>query len=201
MRRSKVCRGLACTAAATAALSTAPLQAGSIGGTAMVDGSVAVGAVVALEGATDSPAPSPPLRAVMDQKNLTFIPALLTVAVGTTVEFTNSDHVQHNVFSPSDVGGRFNLGTYAPGGSRSVTFSKPGEVLVLCNIHMEMEAHILVLKDPYFSSVGADGRFEIRNVPAGTYAMRLWRDGWLPFRRTVEVPDTGSLTVEVVAKP
>ncbi len=163
--RTRVCRGLAYGTAA--ALSIAPLHAGSIGGTATVDGSAAVGGVVALEGATDAPAPSAPPRAVMDQKDLAFVPPLLPVVAGTTVEFTNSDHVQHNVFSPSDVGGKFNLGTYGPGAVRGVTFSKPGEVLVLCNIHMEMEARILVLKDPYFSPVAADGRFEIRDVRAG----------------------------------
>ncbi|HSD09660.1 MAG TPA: plastocyanin/azurin family copper-binding protein [Candidatus Binatia bacterium] len=197
--RTKICRGLAYSAAA--ALSAAPLHAGSIGGTATVDGSAAVGGVVALEGAPEKPAPSSAPRAVMDQKNLAFVPALLPVVAGTTVEFTNSDHVQHNVFSPSEVGGKFNLGTYGPGAARSVTFSKPGEVLVLCNIHMEMEARILVLKDPYFSPVGTDGRFEIRDVPAGTYALRLWRGGWLSFRRTVEVSEIGALTVEVVAEP
>jgi plastocyanin len=192
--------GLPLAYGAAAALSATPLYAGSIGGTAMVGGSAAAGGVVALEGATDAPAPGAAPHAVMDQKNLTFIPALLPVVAGTNVEFTNSDHVQHNVFSPSEVGGKFNLGTYAPGASRSVTFAKPGEVLVLCNIHMEMEARILVLKDPYFSPVGGDGRFEVRDVPAGTYVLRLWRNGWLPVRQTVEVPETGSLTVVVTAE-
>jgi hypothetical protein len=103
------------------------------------------------------------------------------------------------VFTPSPIAAKFNLGTYDPGAVRSVTFTQPGEVLVLCNIHMEMEAHILVLDGPYFSAVAQDGGYHIGNVPAGTYALKIWREHWLPFTQTVDVPATGNLTVDVAA--
>jgi hypothetical protein len=135
----------------------------------------------------------------MDQKNLAFSPAVLPVVRGTVVEFTNSDDVQHNVFSPSAVAGKFNLGTYGPGATRMVTVDQPGDVLVLCNIHMEMEAHILVLDGPYFATVADDGRYRIPDAPAGPYTVKLWQGRWLPFGRTVEVPATGSVTVDIAA--
>jgi hypothetical protein len=127
------------------------------------------------------------------------VPHVLPVLRGTVIDFTNSDDVQHNVFSPSATAGKFNLGTYGPGAARTVTLDELGEVVVLCNIHMEMEAHILVLDTPYFAAVGRDGRYRIAAVPPGSYVVKVWEQRWLPTLQTVEVPATGDLTVNVVA--
>jgi hypothetical protein len=135
----------------------------------------------------------------MDQRNLAFVPGVLPVVRGTVIEFTNSDDVQHNVFSPSAIAGKFDLGTYGPGATRTVTLDTPGDVRVLCNIHMEMEAHILVLDTPYFSTVPADGRYRIADVPAGTYTVRVWQGRWLSTAQTVDLPAAGTLTVDIVA--
>ena len=172
-------------------------RATTVDGTATIQGRPAADAVVYLEGAAPSGAPAAPSHVVMDQKNLAFTPHVLAVVRGTIVEFTNSDDVQHNVFSPSAIAGKFNLGTYGPGATRSVTLSQPGDVRILCNIHMEMEAHILVLDGPFFSAVAEDGSYHIRDVPAGTYTMKVWRTRWLPFTQTLELPASGNLTANV----
>ncbi len=177
-------------------LSAVCASAAMLEGTATMRGRPAADAVVYLEDSHPSVLTAP-AHVVMDQKNLAFAPHVLPVVRGTIIEFTNSDDVQHNVFSPSAIAGKFNLGTYGPGATRSVTLSQPGDVRVLCNIHMEMEAHILVLDSPYFSAVAEDGSYRIRDVPAGTYAMRVWHARWLPFNQTVELPASGSLTVNV----
>ena len=173
-------------------------RAATIDGTATILGSPAADAVVYLEEPQPSPPPASPPHVVMDQKNLAFIPRVLPVARGTIVEFTNSDDVQHNVFSPSSTSGKFNLGTSGPGATRTVTLDQPGDVRVLCNIHMEMEAHILVLDGRYFSTVAQDGSYRIPDVPAGTYTLKIWRTRWLPFTQTVELPASGSVRVNVV---
>ena len=136
----------------------------------------------------------------MDQKNLAFIPRVLPVARGTIVEFTNSDDVQHNVFSPSPISGKFNLGTYGPGATHTVTLDQPGDVRVLCNIHMEMEAHILVLDGPYFATVAQDGSYQVADVPAGAYTVKIWHERWLAFTQAVDLPANGSLTVNIAAR-
>ena len=176
-------------------LSVGPSQASTVTGTVTVDNASAADAVVYLEGAVETPPAAS--RAVMDQKNLQFLPKVLPVARGTTVEFTNSDDIQHNVFSPSQIAAEFDLGTYGPGAARSVTLDQPGEVLVLCNIHMEMEAHILVLRDPYFAVATADGRYRIAAVPAGRYTARVWQDGFLPATRSVDVSNDGDLALDL----
>ncbi|MFQ5603977.1 MAG: carboxypeptidase regulatory-like domain-containing protein [bacterium] len=137
--------------------------------------------------------PPPKVRPKMDQKNLTFIPHILPIVVGTTVDFLNSDKVQHNVFSPSGVN-RFNLGSYPPGDFKSVKYNKPGKVVLLCNVHPEMSAYIIVLKNPYFALTDADGKYVISNVPEGTYRLSTWHKNLATSTVELFVPEKGSVT-------
>lgn len=185
--------------ALAAALPLAAVAHGvSVEGTVTVGDRPAADTVVYLEGGPATPA-APPPRVVMDQRNLRFDPAVLPVVRGTVIEFTNSDEVQHNVFTPSPAGGRFDLGTYSRGEARAVTLDEPGEVVVLCNIHMEMEARILVLDRPTFAVTGPDGAFAIADVPPGTYRLRLWRKRWLEHEETLTVSAEGSRGLAVRA--
>ena len=172
-----------------------PSHAATLSGTVTISGTQAEGAIVYLESAENHAPQPPPAHAVMDQKDLTFVPTVLPVVRGAIVEFTNSDDVLHNVFSPSAAADKFDLGSYSHGEARSMTLNDPGDVLILCNIHMEMEAHILVLKDPYFAAVAADGSFQILEVPSGTYTLRIWHDRLLSYTQTLDVPATGTFTV------
>jgi plastocyanin len=178
------------------ALIVAPSWAATVSGTAFIGNAPAAGAVVYLEGANEATGVTPG-RAVMDQKNLMFFPRVLPIVRGTTVEFTNSDDLQHNVFSPSAIAGKFNLGAYGPGAERSVAFTEPGDVLVLCNIHMEMEAHILVLRDPYFALASEAGQFRIPDVPAGHYTARVWQNRFLSESHDVDVPPAGDVVLDL----
>ncbi len=181
-------------------LASVAAHAGTVTGTATIGDAPAANAVVYLEPALASPAASTPPHAVMDQKNLNFVPAVLPVVRGTVVEFTNSDDVQHNVFTPSGLAGKFDLGTHGPGYVHSVTFSEPGDVRILCNIHMEMEAHILVLDAPYFAVVARDGSYAIGDVPAGAYTLKVWRQHWLPVTQPLTVPPRGDVRADVAAR-
>ena len=111
-------------------------------------------------------------RPVMNQKDKTFVPQLLPVVVGTSVEFKNSDPFKHNMFSPD--GERYNLGTWVGEKGRSYTFTRPGVYRQLCNIHPEMLAYIVVLETPYFALTDKEGNFEIAGVPSGKYLLRIW---------------------------
>ena len=129
-------------------------------------------------------------RAVMDQRHESFVPYVLAVTVGTTVEFTNSDRTYHNVFSLSKPR-RFDLGRYATGQSKSVRFDRPGVVRVFCEIHSHMSAFILVFAHRYFATTDAEGRYRIDDVPPGTYTALAWNDGEPRETRTVRVPEGG----------
>jgi plastocyanin len=127
-------------------------------------------------------------RALMDQRNETFVPHVLAITTGTRVEFPNSDKFYHNVFSLSKTK-RFDLGRYAAGHSESVRFDRPGIVRVFCDIHSHMNAYILVFSHPFFAMSDADGRYQIDSVPPGTYNVIAWNEGTATEPRTVTVPE------------
>ena len=132
--------------------------------------------VVFLEGESLKKEYSPPEKhGVVDQKNLKFIPHVLPILKGTTVDFHNSDDVQHNILSPGKAE-KFNLGTWGYGGVRDYTFNKPGEIVLLCNVHSDMLAYIIVLENPYFAITDAEGNFKIENIPPGTYTLETWHE-------------------------
>ena len=130
-------------------------------------------------------------RVVMDQRNETFVPHVLAITTGTTVDFPNSDKFYHNVFSLSK-GARFDLGRYAVGHSKPVRFDRPGIVRVFCDIHSHMNAFILVFGHPFFATTDADGRYHIDNVPPGTYSVVAWNEGTSTEAKSVAVPDGGA---------
>jgi plastocyanin len=136
-----------------------------------------------------------PAHAVMDQRNETFVPHLLAITTGTTVDFPNSDRIYHNVFSLSKTK-TFDLGRYAAGRSQSVRFDRPGIVRVFCDIHSHMNAFILVFNHPYFDVTDADGRYHIDNIPPGTYNVIAWNEGLASEPRTASVPDGGSTELD-----
>jgi plastocyanin len=119
--------------------------------------------------------PAPTVPAQIDQHSMKFEPHVLAVVVGTTVDFLNSDTVSHNVFTPDACAGKFNLGTWAPGSSKkSHTFTKECAATLLCLIHPEMEAFVIVVPTPYFAATSADGAYKIVGVPDGSYTVKVW---------------------------
>jgi plastocyanin len=136
-----------------------------------------------------------PAHAVMDQRNETFVPHLLAITTGTTVDFPNSDRIYHNVFSLSKTK-TFDLGRYAAGRSQAVRFDRPGIVRVFCDIHSHMNAFILVFNHHFFDVTDADGRYHIDNIPPGTYNVIAWNEGLASEPRTASVPDGGSTELD-----
>jgi len=134
--------------------------------------------------------PAEPARATLDQRHETFVPHVLAIPTGTTVDFPNSDRIFHNVFSLSKAA-RFDLGRYAAGRSKSVRFDRPGIVRVFCDIHSHMNAFILVFSHPFFAVTDAEGRYRLDNVPPGTYNVIAWHEGSSSTPRVVTVSADG----------
>jgi plastocyanin len=149
-------------------------------------------------------------KIVMDQRNLTFIPHVLPVLMGTTVHFPNNDKVDHNVFSLSRAK-KFSLGSYKPGEIKSVLFDKPGIVELRCDVHAEMAAYILVMKNPYWARTDEKGRFEIpdsddlknlgvsgiEDLPPGKYLLKTWHEKLKSKRTTVVVEKEGEIDLKL----
>lgn len=147
---------------------------------------------------------------VMDQRNLTFIPHVLPVLVGSTVHFPNNDKVAHNVFSLSRAK-KFNLGSYKIGESKTVLFDKPGIVELRCDVHAEMAAYILVMKNPYWAVTDNNGHFTIpdltylerfgvrgvEGIPAGTYFVKTWHEKLKSSKKGIEVPNNEEINLQL----
>jgi plastocyanin len=161
-------------AGAVMCLAAVPVFGADLSGTVQVSGRPAQHAVVWLEASGASQ--DPPQKVVVDQRNLAFVPRVLVVRVGTTVEFPNNDTVFHNVFSFRD-GKKFDLGMYPKGAVKRIVFDKPGLARLFCNIHPNMAAYIMAVDSPYFAVSTENGTFTIAGVPPGTYTYHAWRAG------------------------
>ena len=152
-------------------------SAGTISG--QVSG-VAGQSVVYVDTISGKTFPAPTQHPVIDQKGLVFQPRVTAVQVGTTVDFLNSDSVAHNVFWTSIGGNKklnHNLGTWPKGERKSFKFDTQGAVPILCNVHPEMSAYLVVAPTPYFATSDQAGNYKIENVPDGSYTVTAWHEG------------------------
>ena len=173
------------------------------GGVGIVKGTITIGgkptpdAVVSVEGV-----PAEHVRAqiaititqkkIMDQRNIKFIPTVLAVMVGGTVDFPNNDTAWHNVYSKGGAND-FDLGLYPPGKTRSKKFEKPGVSRILCNAHPNMEGFIVVKDHPFFSTADSRGNYEIKNVPVGKVRVEVWYPNLEVRSETVEIVRHGEV--------
>jgi plastocyanin len=141
--------------------------------------------------------PAPPDHAHMDQANLVFAPHVLPILVGTTVDFLNSDAVLHNVFSPDACAEKFNLGTWPKGQTKSYSFKNECVATLLCKVHPEMEAFVVVVPTPYFAVTKADGSYTIANVPDGSYTVKVWHPKLKATQKAVTVAGATEAAFEI----
>lgn len=138
-------------------------------------------------------------KASMKQEGKQFVPQVLVVTKGTTVEFPNRDAIFHNVFSVTP-DHSFDLGSYRQGESKSVKMSKPGVVTVYCNMHPQMVGHVLVVPNSNYVRAGKDGFFRLTNVPAGNHRVVAWAPNAKPTVIQANVTADEVVSVELAVK-
>jgi plastocyanin len=116
-----------------------------------------------------------PMHATITQKDEAFVPRVVAITKGSTIDFPNTDPFFHNVFSLSK-GAIFDLGRYPKGESKGRRFPNAGLVKVYCHIHSHMTAAIMVFDHPFFRIPAADGTFTLDDVPAGNYQISAWHE-------------------------
>jgi plastocyanin len=147
--------------------------------------------------------PAPAQHAVMDQKGLKFVPHVLVVVKGTTVDFLNSDSTGHNVYWPAISGNKkltHNLGTWPQGQTKSFQFNDLGAAPLLCNVHPEMSGYVIIVPTPYFAVSDKEGNFEIKNVPPGHYTLTTWSEEGKPTTQAVDVTGDSATVMLTVKK-
>jgi plastocyanin len=154
-------------------------------------------AVVYVDAIPGKTFPPPAAHVLVDQKNLMFVPRVVTVLVGTTVDFKNSDAVLHNVFSPDKCADKFNLGSWPQGQMKSYTFKTPCAATLLCNVHPEMEGFVVAVPTPYFAITDKAGAYVIKDVPDGSYTVKVWHPKIKETGKPVTVTGPTTLDFEI----
>jgi plastocyanin len=146
------------------------------------------GGVVYIEDAPKQPALATTTTINVDHK--VFSPFISVITTGGTATFGNKDALAHHIFSP-DVP-RWDTGYLGKGDVAHRTFDSPGAVALLCNIHPEMLAYLLVVPSTFFTKLAADGSYSIENVPPGTYRVTAWVPRTPTETRSVRVGEIGT---------
>ncbi len=144
--------------------------------------------------------PAPVTPADLRQVNKEFIPHVLPILKGSSVSFSNSDGILHNVHLYRGRRSLFNLATPADAKPITKTFRESGEVAVLCDVHPEMSAYIIVLETPYAAVTTEDGHYTIADVPPGTYTLKTWHEKLKPVTTAVIVKGENTVEVNVELK-
>jgi plastocyanin len=145
---------------------------------------------------------APADHAVIDQRKMSFSPHVTVVVQGTTVDFVNSDAVGHNVYWPSIGGNKkltHNLGTWPKSEKKSFQFNDLGAAALLCNVHPEMNAFLVIVPTPYFAVTDSDGAYDIKDVPAGAYTLKTWSEDGKVTTQPVTVA-AGTANADLIVK-
>lgn len=163
------------------------------------------GVVISLEGIGRGK-PLVPDKTVITFENRTcrFVPRTNVAVVGTVLEILNSDPILHNTHMRIDGrSGPTIINVVQPAGVDVIikTLQIAGFFDIRCDAHTFMQASMHVFEHPYFAMTDSTGRFEMAQVPPGTYRLRMWQEALGARTKTITVPSTGSLTVDLGLSP
>ena len=136
----------------------------------------------------------------IDQKACVYIPRIVVVPAGGTVNFLNSDRLLHNVHATPKLNPAFNR-TQPKNRTIPITFTKPEIIRIVCDLHPWMTAWVVVAAHPFYAITGADGQFAFDNLPPGQYKLQVWHErlGTVPASVTVSDQQPARVTVEMKA--
>ncbi|HEX7478945.1 MAG TPA: carboxypeptidase regulatory-like domain-containing protein [Polyangiales bacterium] len=176
----------------TAAAAASPGALGTLHGTiTSTPAGAAKSAVLYLE---DGPV-AQPVNGAVSNKQMSFSPYISVITTGAKVTFTNNDPFPHNIFTPDHE--KWDLGQLEQHGTKTKTFAKPGAYALLCNLHPNMKAYVLVVPSSYFVKSDSKGNFTLKDVPAGTYKVSVWAPGVATSTQTVSVGADTSANFEL----
>jgi plastocyanin len=140
---------------------------------------------------------SAPATTEMDQRQCAFVPRVVIVPAGGTVEFLNSDRLLHNLHTVSKDNPRFNR-SQPKGRTIPIVMARPEFVRVDCDLHSWMRGWVVVAEHSYYALTTDDGAFTIDNVPPGKYTVAVWHERLGTLTRDITVTDSSSpVTLEL----
>jgi plastocyanin len=132
-----------------------------------------------------------------DQKQCVFVPRVVVVPAGGTVEFLNSDRLLHNLHSASADNPTFNR-TQPKGRTIPLAFRRPETIRIDCDLHPWMRAWVVVAEHPFYAVTNDRGEFALENVPPGTYTLQVWHESLGVVKKDVAVSGGDGVTAVTV---
>ena len=127
-----------------------------------------------------------PSKVRLSQKGCMYDPHVLALMTGQTLEVTNDDQTLHNVHAMSKINPTWNKGQASGQAPIEQTFSREELAIpIQCNIHPWMRSYAFVFANPYFSVTPKSGKFELKNLPPGTYTIEAWQERFGTVDQTV----------------
>ena len=143
--------------------------------------------------------PTEPVK--IDQQGCRYVPHVLGARVGQPIEFANSDETMHNVHAVADVNREFNFGQHIKGQKDTKVFTAREVMVPLkCDVHSWMQAYAGILDHPYFAVTSGGGKFQLKNLPAGTYTVEAWHEKLPAQTQTVTIGEKETKDVSFTFK-
>ncbi len=166
------------------------------------DGGALANVVVYVKSGLDGysfPAPATPAK--FDQNGCQYHPHVTGVQVGQNIEVVNSDQTTHNIHPIPKENREWNESQ--PPGAAPIDKSFAREEIAIpvkCNVHPWMKAYMAVLANPYFQVTEKDGKFDLKNLPPGTYTLVAWHELYGTSEQTVTIGAKESKSVTFTFK-
>jgi plastocyanin len=141
--------------------------------------------------------PMPSLNPVIDQTKCEYVPHVQAMASNSDLSIINSDPILHNIHVYQGDNDLFNVAQPVKGQTNTHRISRSGFIYVECDVHGWMRGHIAVVDSPYFAISDDHGRFEMSDVPPGTYNVRVWHEYLGESEREVTVMPNGNVRLDV----
>jgi len=141
--------------------------------------------------------PPPTDVAVINQAGCNYSPHVIGVMAGQKINFLNPDGTLHNIHAMSHVNPEFNASMPDFRKEMQISFDKPEFMFqIRCDVHPWMQAWMAVMSHPFFAVTGSNGKFEIKNLPAGTYEIEAWHEKLKDKTAIVTVTDNSTQKVD-----
>lgn len=160
------------------------------------EGQVMNAIVYVKDGLGDKEFPAPTEKKVLSQHGCMYEPHVMTVQVGQPVTILNADETLHNIHSFAKKQRAFNFAQPQKGMEKDVDFQREEFVLVKCDVHPWMSAHIGVFTHPFHAVTDKSGETSIADLPPGEYTIGVWHEEFGEKEQKVTIKDGEEATVE-----